>query len=754
MSKWNILSVFVIILALSLALWQWQVRRINKVIEEAGEVIRDARELSAMASTNETVWQQASAALIKGDYEEASRLCSDASSFYYEFQPQPDTEIRPGLKIGDWFQSQKNAFASNVVAGFDRVVTIAIASPERSHVLVDYYARYHHEIPELDKLYETRKLEVTAARLKAAGRWFRVIFTPNEPDLVQPIKAAIESAWDKKYGRTLVWGDVIDAGEEEATWMILNINLAFQGVSYVVQNRDKEMINKQVPQTLGVSFTIRRRDKVVSTWDNLQNMTLSEAVPETIVGPKHWMYSRVCEVAGQYRRKLLAQLSDKLKALPRFELFPGLDPSQVTLLKEGVVDHEAALVLACLAPGKLEKEAAAATWILKQPPQRTELVKAAVEHSITSLVSWVTGVINVETEDARKRIRESLSKNPSYGSFGPLLAMVSRAAAGDKVSLLKECMGCLFEPRVMSAVVELVNQPSQPSRGELVRLLLTECPHRMLASYTWLSADRDEEVANMAAAIISRRNSKLRWKMMAEYFDKWTPAAKSSMLFNLHYNPHEHGPDAFAVFKKAASQDQDAQVRKEALRILMFETAETPEGWGILDEVGKAETDPDMAAKIKEALAKTVARAHPEKAAAYMLKTVLDGTPDQRSAAAGNYFRTTGDVDARLKAIVPVLGKYAEEKGFLHALLGGLKDQGMSHIKDCSVPEFKTLISMALASKDYMARYVGIQLCNRAWFKGQTQYETILADFMLTETNSWLLGQAKTYYEPLKEGKK
>lgn len=709
----------------------------------------DPKEIQAKLAANEGYWRQASEALLNGDYAAASSNASMAGSFQYELYSMPTVEARPGLTAAAWYEQQKRAFASNVVLVFDRVVSNAVANPEMSHLFTDYYVRYRHEVPDLDKLYEYRKVEVATARKNAAGNWVRVVFSSNDNKLVQPLRTAITNSWDDKYGRKLVWGATLDDREKDATWMILDVNLGFEGASYELKGRYQQILSIQVPEKLVVNFTLRRPDKVVSTWDNLQNMMFAEQAPERIVAPETQMYERVREVAELYEKKLMARFAEKLKSFPKFVLFPGRDPAQTSLLKNGAVDHEAALVLSCLAPARLHAEAAAATWTL-QPPHRAELAKVAIDHNVTSLVAWVTGVINVETDSARTSIWESLKKRPSYGSFDPLLMMVARAGDNEKkIALLKACKGYLSDAKVMNVIASFVNQHAMGNRGDLVSLLLTECPHNMLPSYLWLSADKDINVADIAIQIISRRDESLRWKMMVDYFDKWSPERKSAMLFNVHYNPREHGPEVLALFKKAAGRDQDPRVREQALHFLMYETAETPEGWKILDEIGKSETDPKTAAKIKEVLASAVSKADPALAETYLLNSITQGSPAERKQAAHKYFRGGSDIDAKLKAVMTVLPNYENEPGFFEALLRGFSEQGMSKLKDPSAQEFNTMMTMALANKDTMVRYFGIQLCHRAWSKGQTQYEPVLKSFMLTETNSWLLGQASNYHRSM-----
>jgi len=70
-------------------------------------------------------------------------------------------------------------------------------------------------------------------------------------------------------------------------------------------------------------------------------------------------------------------------------------------------------------------------------------------------------------------------------------------------------------------------------------------------------------------------------------------------------------------------------------------------------------------------------------------------------------------------------------------------------VEDASAPELNTLISMALASDDKMARYFGVMLSQRAWAKGQKQYEKMLAAFMQQETDKWLLEQASNCYKSM-----
>ncbi|MBA4387863.1 MAG: hypothetical protein C0404_07770 [Verrucomicrobia bacterium] len=753
MNRKPLLVIFGAVTVLCVVMWYLQAQRVRKAISEAEGTNLNPGELASKAVANEGLWKQASEALARGDYAGASRLSGEAGSFEYQLISMPDAEIKPGLKGPAWFKAQKQAFGSNVVAAFDQVIANAVAVPGESHVFMDYYARYHHEVPELDGIYQSRKFEVAAARLKAADAWFRVAFLSEDADIVQPLKSTIAGAWDNRYGKTVVWGPVVDEKERAATWMLLDMDIRVDGASYAVKGQYQRILNIQVPERITVTRKLQKPGRIITSWDGLQPIVVSEKPPESIVAPEHELYSRVSEVADQYKKKLLGQLAEKLKAWPKFEVFPGRDPNATTLMKNGTIDHEAALVLSCLAPDKLWKEAAEATWTL-QPPQRTELVKVAIDHNITSLVAWVTGVIHAETPQARKDIWMSLQKKPSFGGFDPVLAMQSRAEQDEeKAKIMEACKGYLFDQKVLNTVTGLLLRASFTRRGDMARLLLQECPHPMLASYTWLSADKDDNVAEMAIQIIPHRDQKLRWQMMIDHFDKWTPFRKSASLFNFHYNPREHGPEMLALLKRAAGRDQEESVRERAIHILMYETAETPEGWNILDEVRKTETDPKRVQQIKEALATSVNAANPAGAEAYLLNSMLEGSPEERKKAAHKYFRSQGSVDTKLKTIVPVLPRYLSEKGFFEALLRGFSEQGMSKLKDASAPELQTMIGTALASDDTMVRYFGVTLSHSAWSKGQKQYEPILAAFMQTETNKWLLGQASNYHRSMQPPK-
>ena len=696
-------------------------------------------------------WREAYDHIKACRYSEAFNAYGIAASFEYSLPGGDTIEVKPGKTAREVFLERKKAFAAAILKAFNKVVAEAVQKPLESWKFQEFAGFFMDANPEIRRLYDSKKQEIIAARVKESGKWFRLAFAPTDREYAEPVLAALQKNWNKKSGKHLVIGDVLDPRENESTWMILEVKFHTTGATYEVKSRlYNRVIPITVPESVSVSFNLKKRLQIPTTWDSLPPVHALELAPAMIREEYEGITGTVEKFASKQKAKLTEQIKAKLPVLPVFELYPGKSPDKLVLYSGTGINREAAHILGAVDPERLASEA----LVLSQKGDESlssDLFQIAVEQDIDCLGEWAVGFIGQVDAAALPRLVEQLAPRTAFGGFGPILAILKRTSESKARQRIFEILQTyIHDEKVYLAFLKIVANRSDPDRIRVAALFFRNLPpDRLKTCESWID-DPDREFVNLIYQAITRSDSPLKDQAFGLMLIGSPVETQMNLLMNFHFNESQHGNDVIEKIKTVCVKASDARVRKLALEKLMYETAGNLHGWKALEEILPTITDPEMLKRAREALATNVGKADPAGAKAWQMTAMLNGSEEERVAAAHKFFRSENDIDEKLRLILPHLSRFLHEERFFEALLRGFSENGMSRLKNPESSEFREMLALAVANSRPMVRYFGYSLCHRGWSKGVLDLKTLLSDSLAKETDKWAKQQGENLLKAMK----
>ncbi|MEW6712721.1 MAG: hypothetical protein AB1403_23080, partial [Candidatus Riflebacteria bacterium] len=248
---------------------QLQNESIQKTAEMASEnaYAEKPEKFKILFEENIQHWNEAEDLLTRGAYWDAFQEYGQAVSLEYNMSGGQNIEIIPGKKAIDLFQDRKKKFAESSLRAFSKVCSDSIIKPLNSWKFQEFAHLYLDVNPEIRRLYDAKKKEIIAARIREAGKWMRVSFATSDKEFLSPVLDSLQENWNAKYGKTLVTGEILDPREIPATWMVLEIKFETTGATYEVKSRlYNRIIPVKVPESVKISFNLKKRVQMPTSW--------------------------------------------------------------------------------------------------------------------------------------------------------------------------------------------------------------------------------------------------------------------------------------------------------------------------------------------------------------------------------------------------------------------------------------------------------------------------------------------------------
>ncbi|MFZ5949689.1 MAG: hypothetical protein ACOYXC_03210 [Candidatus Rifleibacteriota bacterium] len=731
---------FIMLLAFSFWVMQMQNESIQKAAEMSSEnaYAENPEEFKKVFDENMQQWNEAEDLLTKGAYWDAFQEHGKAVSLEYNMSGGQNIEITQGKNAMDIFQARKKKFAETSLSAFDKVCANSILKPLDSWKFQEFAHLFLDVNPEIRRLYDAKKKEIIAARIREAGKWMRISFATADKEYLPPVLDRLQEHWTGKYGKTLVTGEILDSREIPATWMVLEVKIDTTGATYEVKSRQyNRIIPVKVPESVKISFNLKKRVQMPTSWDSLPSITAFEQAPSVIHEEYEGITDTIEKVADEQRLKLVEQIAQKLPKFPVFELYPGKKTERLKLFDGAKINREDANILGAIAPEKLNREATELSSSGNQAIT-AELLKIAIEQDIDSLGKWASEVIASSDENFQTEILKWLEPRPAFGNFAPILSLVRKATTQGQLrqKALEILKPYLHEEKVFQAFTMILTNQDSPDRNSAAAIFFTGLPpDRLKECENWIK-DPDPEFVRIIYQALTRNDSPLKDQAFGLMLADSPTDVQMNLLMQFHYQEKTHGTEAIDKLKQVINSSSDEKVKKLALEKMIYDTASTPYGWKTLESMLSKIDDPEMLDKANVSLARYVDRANPDGAIEWQMKSLLSKNREQQLAAAHNFLRK--DVDGNLKVLITQLKECLKDDEVFEALLRGMSESGFSKIQNPGSDELRDLLIIAIKHPAKMVRYHAYSLCQRAWNKGAKKFKKVMTEALPSERDDWV----------------
>lgn len=640
----KILFVLVALGVTGLTLWnvQRQQGRMMEAIEEAesGRPTFREDEVEEDMETAEEHFALAEQALAEGDlpasYKAYQRAHGAVSVWvdHYASNPVPKGDTT----LVRWYRALEDPYLAAVSEAFPTELE-AMAVGDRNPIDVRDLARYYEQLgyPKLLETFEASEPEIADRRARAATRWLMVYVSSVTPGYTEVIRAAIEQGWSDRYGIKLVYGSTLSNEERRALWKHLQVTVDIHNAIYQDKNRaGNRTLYPNIPERAEVTFKLEGSDNFPTSWDEVEPFTARVDVPDSIwveVGDKG--ADEVRRVEEEKTEEMIAALSKSLEALPPFEIFPGVDLTQVQLVKNGRLDRDAFMAVSLVDRARGVKELATLAH-RNDPALNADVCYLAVVLEMEEAADFVTWQLGKLDRKVQREVVSELAKRPHYGQFKPLLSLIENTPAGQQPpGEALQALGRHFEDQtVKQAFLDKLSDRQNPNRTAFLYPFVPNASEEDLRQLVpvWV-ADPDPEFASQAYNMVRNRSQSLVDGLMEKHFHEANPRLQEVMLMGIRYNPEQHSEALLQIIQQTAARRDNPDLQRRALNLLL-EAAYVPAVWDFLNAFSEDGAQDKEVAQIRSRLVYNVRRAHPDRAEALLWELLEKGDSEIRFSAA------------------------------------------------------------------------------------------------------------------------
>ncbi|HEY8240672.1 MAG TPA: hypothetical protein VIH35_04455, partial [Kiritimatiellia bacterium] len=475
-----------------------------------------------------------------------------------------------------------------------------------------------------------------------------------------------------------------------------------------------------------MTFTMRQARAVASTWDRLPQIQVKKTAPSALS-------AEAAEATrDKYTAALLEGLRQGLAGIREFELYPGVDPASLRIVKDGQLDPSAFLALGWKDPAELDAQVKP-LLATRDLGLRAALAFALAERGDARYGTWVAQAATSLGPHEQKLLATALAVNPSFGGYDPLLAVI-RASKDYPFEAVSALRGHLTQPKVKKLIVDKIDNPATPMRVNYMTAFIAEVPKQELASYAAWLRDRDEQFANAAYIAILNEDRDLADALVLREFDGMPARVKETMIAQFRFDPAKNPAAGLAVLRKAATQRESAPLKQAALYKIMEVPSTTPAGWDLLNDLAAHEGDPRMRDQMQQKLLFNIERAYPDRAEAYYLRAMKEDHGSLRDAAINSLLEMDGPRDARVSHVAALLKNPIGGSDLARVVLMSV-NQYVAIRKgwNFSQPELLDIVARGAADRDPQVRGFAYSIMAEGAKQGAPGYEADLRKLILKE---------------------
>ena len=653
-------------------------------------------------------------------------------------QHYPDKEVEPKLTVKQWLEQEETAYRDAVAKDltwlFDGLAN-GDFTPEEVKRAVSGFAYDGLKEPEAQFKAEGPRIE--QARVKAARKWVRVTVSLNNSAYEVPVMKEIRDKWAGRGGFKLVFSYPLTPLENEATAKTLDFHVDQHDTVYESPKGLTTTVQRSIsiPDAVRLTFKVQGASRVPTSWDQLSPVSASVKLPDSVSvwGKGGVTTESTDKLIKEKQAELIATLTAKLKAeLPKFEIFPGVDVTKLSVIQANRLDRAACATMAFLDPERLRGELMKLTETA-DPLLSQDLAFMAVSLDIDSLAPWLIRKAPALAKEAQIEVARELRTRPWFGDYEVLAGLIGNSTYFPE-DALRACEGH-FESKVRETVIKKINDPATQDRVNYLTFYLHQAPmDDVMRNAAGWAKDRNSNFAVSAYIGILNREQKRAFDLMFEVFDQVTPEVQSQMLRFFKYSPQEHGSKGLDLLVKVARLKNDAS--PSARDVIRQASQISAAGWEAYLTLAREETDPKAKERMERDLIVHARQAKSGKSPAFIQEKFKGTDPVLREAAIQVLIETDEVKDELLHDLAKMVADNPDDKALLQTVIFGIR-QYHSIRKNWDFSEkgtdLKTLLQLGTHSPEPNVRQACYQVMVFAIKRGFKEYESMLNSAMAVE---------------------
>jgi len=544
----------------------------------------------------------------------------------------PEHEAEPGVTVKAWHERKEQAFRTAVLERWPALLDGMSSGEVPTPLLRDLINNLSYfGFKEPEQRFKEAEPRIHAARAKAAPDWLVVSLEFSAVGYDNFFINGLQSRWNSRAGRKLVFGYALSDLESRATWKKLVVRLEQDTAHYQPSNpklfRHDE--SPSIPRALKATFELTGAPDVPTSWDKLPPLDLRVELPETILVKIR--DGRSDTQAERLRRDKTKELHTALEValakLPPFELFPGLDPTTLNVRVGERLDARAVQALSYLDKPRL---VAQLDELSRDARLQNNLAPLVVSLNLDSLATWLTQTLPQLDRKAQAAVADELAKRPSFGDYEPLLAMLKRPELGQEV--FNALRGQLHVPKVRQTLLAESTRPA--NRWNFTSLYISEAPLDEVRQQVriWL-ADKETDFIRMTLNGLGNRDRKAILQLALDEFPRVPDPVKALFLHQLGSDRHAQFDPLLPIVQEAVRSSNQAV--RDACRDLLMDRAGVPAAWDLVRDLAKSESDPRRREQMTLKLIYTARQAHPETGPQWLIEQLRHPVATVRHQAVG-----------------------------------------------------------------------------------------------------------------------
>jgi len=551
----------------------------------------------------------------------------------------------------------------------------------------------------------------------------------------------------------LVFGYPIDQNERRVTWKTLEFRIEQDEARYhleennVLKHLAVHVAAPVIPYAVRIETKLEGNERVTTSWDQIENIKADAEIPDTIrfliekgKGLADGEESKLKGRESNNRKLLIAAVREKVQSLPAFKLFPGVDPSSLSLRKGDEIDMEAARALAFLDPINLMREV---TGLLRTEDVelQKDLMLLAIDMDLDPLAPWVgETLLTMRTHD-QEPIVNALKRKPWFGSYGPLLAMINnpdKSASGWVLDALREQ---LHEGKLTAALIKKIDDPSCYERSDYANFMISEAPLELVKQQApgWLK-DNDEEFAAHLFDMVASRDQEFAETLIFDFYNDVTQRVQSRMLGRLKFRHKQDPQQTLTLLRGVVTRTTDEELRRQAFEVIR-KGADQTAVWDTLKELAGFETDPDRKRELLSRLIHCIQWTHPDNAHAFYLEHAGGPDPKLRLQAFGIMCAGDDPKGELMGILAGVMQEDPEDDDFVREVIRDIHHY--YRIRDGwefgqRAADYETIFSRAARHPDAKVREMNYKVLKHVVEQGFESYYKLLKDSLVNESDDQL----------------
>jgi hypothetical protein len=721
----------------------------------------DAEEAQTRLADLKQTMDKAADALAQQDEQTASTLFQKHYNHFDGLYSHGEERLASGQTLKEAYDAIFESYATHVLSAFDSMIKAALEG-EIDPLRVQRFSQHHGSLlPELTKRYQQERKTIEASRARLASTWFRVVIQDSSDDWRADLEQAFRNKWNPDLGMKLVFGSPLGSLERKATWRELKVTTKLSHARY--SDTGKGWGDVQIPQTLEVTFLTLDKNAVPTSWDELLKLTLSVEVPSSIERRSDGSYDEARTWTTKNMELLRKEMIAGLAVLPEFDIYPGIDPATLKLVKDdGRLDKEAATILSLKAPGLLRGHFKT-VMDTANPALRSDLIQFVISHQQETFLPWLTDTLKEADERTRFEAMEVLRDNPWFGDYEPLLILLEQSNEQTLHKGLQSLYGQLDNEKVADVLKRKSEDRENTTRRFFAELYIREIPQEKLAEISSWIQDPDVEFASRAYQELLRRDKKLGEDLVIKTLHLVPDPVKMTMLSGLRLHEDTFAQSGLIPRVVSLAQQTENQPLSERAESCLISSCSQPEVWQALRSLHDSEAVLHDRLAVYSALVYQARNANQgtlDEAMAWLdqqidtsQKQIMEGLADAadsrsktslrrlqdiRNQAIGHLFQQPGPWDAQVRRLHQLYTAYPSDEslciGIAQALGSNANKGGWVHDQN----EYRALLEALVIHDHKNVRGPIYNALGHSAGKGWQQYRTMLEDALGREQDQYL----------------